>query len=153
MRDAHGGGPRKFVILLAEDDSDDVFFATDALKDANINHDLHRVADGDELMDYLHGRAGFASPGAAPRPDLILMDLNMPGKDGREALGEIKSDPKLRRIPVVVLSTSSDSVDIADSYDLGANSYLVKPRDYRGWVEMMSAVDRFWFGQARLAGR
>lgn len=153
MRNAQGGAPRKFVILLAEDDRDDVFFATDALNDANINHDLRRVADGDELMDYLHGRAGFASLGAAPRPDLILMDLNMPGKDGREALEEIKSDPRLRQIPVVVLSTSSDSVDIADSYDRGANSYLVKPRDYRGWVEMMRAVDRFWFAQAHLASR
>ena len=148
MSNVHGGGLRKFVILLAEDDGDDVLMATDALRDANADHDLHRVADGEELMDYLHGRAG-----TAPRPDLILMDLNMPGKDGREALEEIKSDPELRPIPVVVLSTSSDSVDIADSYDLGANSYLVKPRDYRGWVEMMRAVDRFWFSQARLAGR
>lgn len=153
MRNAQGGAPRKFVILLAEDDRDDVFFATDALNDANINHDLRRVADGDELMDYLYGRAGFASLGAAPRPDLILMDLNMPGKDGREALEEIKSDPRLRQIPVVVLSTSSDTFDIADSYDRGANSYLVKPRDYRGWVEMMRAVDRFWFAQARLTSR
>ena len=136
------------MILLAEDDGDDVLMARDALNDADADHELHRVADGEELMDYLHGRAG-----TAPQPDLIFLDLNMPGKDGREALGEIKSDPRLRRIPVVVLSTSSDPVDIADSYDLGANSYLVKPRDYGGWVEMMRAVDRFWFAQARLAGR
>ena len=148
MRNARGEPARKFVILLAEDDGDDVLMATDALNDANTDYDLHRVADGEELMDYLRGRAG-----AAARPDLILLDLNLPGKDGREALEEIKSDPRLRQIPVVVLSTSSDSVDIADSYDRGANSYLVKPRDYRGWVEMMRAVDRFWFSQARLAGR
>ncbi|MDP6353444.1 MAG: response regulator [Alphaproteobacteria bacterium] len=141
---------RRFLVLLAEDDDDDVLMVRDALGAAGINHDLRHVGNGEELLDYLNRREGYAGPGQAPTPDLVLLDLNMPGKDGRDSLREIRADSRLRRLPVVVLSTSSDSIDVDQSYDLGANSYLVKPYDYASWVALMGAVAHYWFDRAEL---
>ena len=115
------------TILLADDDADDRMLARDALKESRLANELHEVVDGEDLLDYLRQRGRYAEPGLAPRPGLILLDLNMPRKDGREALAEIKRDPSLRCIPVVVLTTSQAEQDIFGTYDLGANSFISKP--------------------------
>src|SRR6266404_8838458 len=116
---------KSIVILMAEDDADDRLLAQDALTECRLASDLHFVENGEELLDYLHRRGKYAqSP--APRPGLILLDLNMPRKDGREALREIKMDPDLRRIPVIVLTTSKADTDISQIYELGANSFIAK---------------------------
>jgi CheY-like chemotaxis protein len=142
--------PGAATILMAEDDPDDRLLVGEAVVEAHLHGEVRFVGDGEELMDYLRARGGWAPPGAAPRPALILLDLNMPRKDGREALREIKADPELRRIPVVVLSTSSDDVDVVRCYDLGANSYVTKPATFDGLVRAMSALGTWWFGVARL---
>jgi len=133
------------VILMADDDADDRMLAKDALDESRLANELHFVEDGEELMDYLHRRRRYAAPGAAPRPGIILLDLNMPKKDGREALQEIKSDPELRRIPVVVLTTSKADEDICRTYDGGANSYVTKPVTFEGLVDVVRALGRYWF--------
>ena len=117
----------------------------DALADSRLANDLYFVEDGEELLDFLFRRGKYRDPEAAPRPGLILLDLNMPRKDGREALQEIKADPVLRRIPVVVLTTSKAEADICRSYDLGASSFIVKPVSFEGLVEVMRALGRYWF--------
>jgi len=106
--------------------------------------------DGEELMDYLCRRGKFSDPESAPRPGLILLDLNMPKKDGREALKEIKSDPDLKQIPIVVLTTSKADEDIYRSYNLGVNSYITKPVSFEGLVEVMKALSLYWFEIVRL---
>ncbi|MCB0112968.1 MAG: response regulator [Caldilineaceae bacterium] len=133
------------TILLAEDDPDDRLLTRDALAAARLVNRLYVVEDGVELLDYLYRRGRYASPELAPKPGLILLDLNMPRKDGRECLIEIKSDPQLRRIPVVVLTTSNSDEDIVRSYDLGVNSFIVKPVTFTGLVDAMQALDRYWF--------
>ena len=133
------------AILMADDDADDRKFAQDALKASRLVNELHFVADGVQLMDYLHARGAYAAPGSAPPPGLILLDLNMPKKDGREALKEIKSDPVLRRIPVVVLTTSKAEEDILRSYEFGANSFISKPVTFEGLVKVMEQLGRYWF--------
>src|SRR5678815_5280709 len=115
---------KSITILLADDDADDRMMAADALEESRLANDLRFVEDGEELMDYLHRRGKFAEPDAAPRPGLILLDLNMPRKDGREALREIKAEPELRSIPVIVLTTSQAEEDIYRTYDLGVNSFI-----------------------------
>ena len=116
------------------------------MTDSRLANEMHFVADGVELMDYLHQRGAYANgQGAAPRPGMILLDLNMPKKDGREALAEIKSDPDLRRIPVCVLTTSSAEEDVFRSYDLGVNSFITKPVTFAGLVEVMQSWTRYWF--------
>jgi CheY-like chemotaxis protein len=130
---------------MADDDADDRMLAKDALDESRLANELHFVEDGEELMDYLHRRGGYAVPGAAPRPGIILLDLNMPKKDGREALREIKADPELRRIPVVVLTTSKADEDICRTYDVGANSYITKPVTFEGLVDVVRALGRYWF--------
>jgi CheY-like chemotaxis protein len=132
-------------ILMADDDPDDCALAKDALTASHLTNELRFVRDGEELMDYLHGRNAFAASGSAPRPGVILLDLNMPKKDGREALKEIKSDPLLRQIPVVILSTSKAEEDILRSYDLGANSFITKPVTFEGLVDVMRQLGRYWF--------
>jgi CheY-like chemotaxis protein len=134
------------TILLADDDPDDRELTRDALQDARLANEMHCVVDGQDLMDYLRreGRYG-ASAADAPRPGIILLDLNMPKKDGREALAEIKADPRLRGIPVVVLTTSKDEQDIVRSYDLGVNSFITKPVTFAGLVDAMRAWSRYWF--------
>lgn len=135
---------RQITILFAEDDPDDRMLTRDALEETRLENDLRFVEDGEELMDYLYRRGKHAEPRSSPRPGLILLDLNMPRKDGREALQEIKADPALRRIPVVVLTTSKAEEDIRHSYDLGANSFITKPGTFESLVSVMSTLGRYW---------
>jgi CheY-like chemotaxis protein len=131
-------------ILLAEDDDDDFFLTRRALQENRLRNEVTRVKDGEELMEYLRHKGGFSKNGP-PEPSLILLDLNMPRKDGREALREIKSDPKLRHIPVVVLTTSRAEEDVVRSYEYGVNSFITKPVTFQGLVDAMKALGRYWF--------
>ncbi len=133
------------TILMAEDDPDDRFLAQEALEEARLANDLHFVRNGEELMDYLYRRGDYEESDCAPRPGLILLDLNMPRKDGRQALEEIKADHDLRRIPVVVLTTSKAEEDILRSYDMGASAYITKPVTFESLVGVMRALGEFWF--------
>ena len=136
--------PRPIVILLADDDEEDRMLAAGALEESRVVNDLRFVEDGEELLDYLYRRGAYSEPGSAPTPGLILLDLNMPRKDGREALREIKAHPELRRIPVVVLTTSKAEEDIYRTYDLGANSFITKPVSFEGLVAVMRDIGRYW---------
>jgi len=138
------GQARRVVILMAEDDPDDRLLAQEALEESRVINELHVVEDGQELMDYLCGRGDFADATTHPYPGLILLDLNMPRMDGREALQEIKADPRLRRIPVVVLTTSKSEEDLVRSYDLGASSYITKPVTFEGLVAVMKGLGQYW---------
>lgn len=141
------------TILLADDDADDRMMASEALEESRLANDLRYVEDGEELMDYLYRRGKYSEPGVAPRPGLILLDLNMPRKDGREALKEIKSDPDLRLIPVVVLTTSKAEEDIYRTYDLGVNSFITKPVMFESLVEVMRTLGKYWFEIVELPAR
>jgi CheY-like chemotaxis protein len=136
---------QEIVILLADDDADDREMTAKALKKNRLANDFYTVADGVELMDFLHHRGRYAPPALSPTPGLILLDLNMPKKDGREALAEIKADSTLRRIPVVVITTSKAEEDVVRAYDLGSNSFISKPITLPGLVEAMSVLGRYWF--------
>jgi two-component system response regulator len=132
-------------ILVCDDDEDDRMLTRQALEDAHISNTVRFVEDGEQLLDYLYQRGPFAGEtGEAPRPGLILLDLNMPKLDGREALKTIKEDAMLRDIPVVVLSTSRLDEDIARSYQLGVNSFITKPVTFSGLVEAMNVLGRYW---------
>lgn len=133
------------TILMADDDQEDCMLAKDALEEARLANDLRFVEDGEELMDYLKRRGKYANPKDSPRPGIILLDLNMPRKDGREALEEIKADPELKTLPVVILTTSDADEDILRSYDLGANSYITKPVTFDGLIKIMLALKTYWF--------
>lgn len=135
---------RPIVILLADDDEEDRMLTADALAESRVVNDFRFVQDGDELLDYLYHRGQYTDPAAAPTPGLILLDLNMPRKDGREALREIKADPDLRRIPVIILTTSKAEEDIYRTYDLGANSFITKPVSFEGLVSVMRDIGRYW---------
>ncbi len=140
------GAYRALTILLADDDEEDRELARDALEDARLANQLRCVVDGQDLLDYLRREGRWAGPSVqAPRPGIILLDLNMPKKDGREALAEIKADKSLRQIPVVVLTTSKDEADVFRSYDLGANSFITKPVTFTGLVEVMRSWSHYWF--------
>jgi CheY-like chemotaxis protein len=128
---------------MAEDDPDDRDLARDALAESRLVNDLHLVADGEELLEFLRSEGRYVGNTAA-RPDLVLLDLNMPRIDGREALQQMKSDPKLRSIPVVILTTSRAEQDIFRSYDLGASSFISKPVTFAGLVEVMRELGRYW---------
>ena len=134
----------EITILLADDDEDDRLMTRDALRDARLHNDLRFVVDGVDLMQYLRREGRYSDPSSSPRPGLILLDLNMPRMDGREALREIKSDPELRSIPVVVLTTSKAEEDILRTYDLGVNSFITKPVTFLGLVEVMKVFSRYW---------
>lgn len=136
---------KSISLLMADDDPDDRMLARDALTQARLANDLHFVEDGEELMDYLYHRGRYAKMADSPRPGVILLDLNMPRKDGREALKEIKADPDLRQVPVVVLTTSKSEEDIYRTYDLGASSYITKPVTFEGLVEVMKGLKKYWF--------
>lgn len=136
---------RPFTILMADDDADDRDFTRAAMQESRLANDLRCVEDGEELLDYLHRRGRYADPKDSPRPGLILLDLNMPRLDGREALREIKADPKLRNIPIVVLTTSKTEEDILRSYNLGANCFITKPVTFEGLVDVVKVLDKHWF--------
>jgi CheY-like chemotaxis protein len=136
---------RSVVILMADDDEDDRLMAKEAFAEVKLLNDFHTVEDGEELMDYLHRRGNYADPRFSPRPGIILLDLNMPKKDGREALKEIKADPLLRHIPIVVLTTSKAEEDILRSYDLGVNSFIVKPVTFDQLIDIMKTLTKYWF--------
>jgi len=134
----------RITILMADDDAEDRMMTGRALE-ANRGHgDLRFVEDGEELMDYLMRRGKFVDPLTSPRPGIILLDLSMPKKDGHAALEEIKTYPEIRRIPIVVLTTSNVEEDIQLSYDRGANSFITKPDTYQGLVEAMKSFEEYW---------
>jgi CheY-like chemotaxis protein len=143
MKRTRTGNP--ITILMAEDDPEDRMITQDGFEESKLANDLRFVEDGEELMDYLYRRGKYSDPELSPRPGLILLDLNMPRKDGREALAEIKADPKLRSIPVIVLTVSKAEEDILRSYDTGANSYITKPVTFGGLVEALKALSIYWF--------
>ena len=145
--------PAPVTILMADDDEEDRQLTKEALGEAKLANDLREVVDGEDLMDYLHRRGAYGRDGIdAPTPGIILLDLNMPRKDGREALAEIKSDPGLRHIPVVVLTTSKAEADVISSYALGANTFITKPRSFAGLVDVVKDFSRYWFEVAELPG-
>src|SRR6185369_11400894 len=133
------------TILMADDDPDDRMLTREAFEESRLLNELETVEDGEELMDYLHSRGKYSGTAARALPNLILLDLNMPRKDGREALKEIKSCPELRRIPVVVMTTSKAEEDVVRTYDLGVNSFIVKPVTFEGMVEVLKTLGRYWF--------
>lgn len=133
------------TILMADDDDDDFLLTQKALKESKLLNTLCRVHDGEELMEYLRQEGQFKEASTCVRPGVILLDLNMPKKDGREALEEIKSDPKLRDIPVVVFTTSKAEEDIYKSYQLGVNSFITKPVTFDGLIHVMQALGKYWF--------
>ncbi len=129
---------------MADDSEDDRFLAREALRESRVLNDLHEVEDGEELMDYLKRRGAYADAERSPRPGFILLDLNMPRKSGREALEEIKADASLKRIPVVVLTTSEEEADVIQSYDLGVNSFVTKPVSFGALVDVMKTIGKYW---------
>jgi CheY-like chemotaxis protein len=138
-------------ILIADDDEEDRMLARDALTESRLANPLYFVADGVELLDFLHRRGRYEDPESAPRPGLILLDINMPRMTGLEALQEIKRDAELRRIPVVILTTSRADEDIIRSYDLGVNSFISKPVTFEGLVDVMRLLGTYWFEIVDLA--
>jgi two-component system response regulator len=135
---------KPITILMADDDPDDRQLTREAFEENHLANDLRFVEDGEELMDYLNQRGKYAAEGAAPVPGLILLDLNMPRKDGREALQEIKADPRLRNIRVVVLTTSKAEEDVVRSYNLSAASYITKPVTFERLVDVIRTLGKYW---------
>jgi CheY-like chemotaxis protein len=133
------------TILLADDDPDDRQMTKEAFAECHLVNAVHFVEDGEQLMDYLLRRGNYASMAKDPLPGLILLDLNMPRKDGREALKEIKAHPDLKRIPIVVLTTSKAEEDILRTYDLGVNSYVTKPVTFQSLVDTVKVLGKYWF--------
>ena len=134
-------------ILLVEDNEGDARLAKEAMLESKMRNTLHHVSDGEEAMEFLRRVGKYAD---APRPSLILLDLNLPKKDGREVLAEVKSDDELKHIPVVVLTTSSAEEDILASYDLHANCYITKPVDLTQFIKIVRSIDDFWLTIVRL---
>jgi CheY-like chemotaxis protein len=138
------------VILMAEDDIDYYLITKDAIEKLSVKVDLHHVEDGEELMDYLHRCKKYEKPESSPVPHIIFLDLNMPKKSGFEALKEIKADYKLRHLPVIILTISRDSADIALCYKLGANSFVTKPLGFEQLVESIKSLETYWFKTVQL---
>jgi CheY-like chemotaxis protein len=135
---------KPITILMADDDPDDRQMTREAFEASRLANDLRFVKDGVELMDYLRRQNSYSDPASSPRPGLILLDLNMPKKDGRQALSEIKADPNLRHIRVVVMTTSKAEEDILRTYDLGASSYVTKPVTFNALVDVINTLGRYW---------
>ena len=133
------------IILYAEDDPEDRMLVEDAMDESRLANEMDFVEDGEELMDYLYRRGKYAELNDKPLPGLILLDLNMPKKDGREALEEIKNDPDLKRIPIVVLTTSKAEEDILSTYDLGVSGFIIKPVTFESLVSLLKTVSKYWF--------
>lgn len=142
--------PDPIEILMIEDNEGDVFMTTEAFKEAKVANNLSVARDGNEAMDFLHREGKFAT---APRPDLILLDLNLPGRDGRQILADIRSDPKLGTIPVVILTSSKAEKDIVQSYQLHANCYICKPVNFDSLLQVVHAIETFWLTVVRLPSR
>jgi two-component system, response regulator len=136
--------PRPVTILMADDDADDREMTREAFEEARLANDLRFVCDGEELMDYLHRRGQYRDPASSPRPAILLLDLNMPKKDGREALQEIKAAPQLRQIRVIVLTTSKAEEDVYRAYDVSATSFITKPVKFDALVEVVRALGKYW---------
>lgn len=145
MKPTTHGKDKPITILIADDDADDRMMIRDALAENRLANDLHFVQDGEELMDYLNRSGKYSDPSSSPRPGLILLDLNMPKKDGREALMEIKSSAELRSIPVVVLTTSRAEEDICRTYNTGVNSFITKPVTFEALLKVVRELGRYWF--------
>jgi CheY-like chemotaxis protein len=143
---------KPITILMADDDPDDRQLTKEAFEESRLANDLRFVEDGVELMDYLKRRGKYADPATSPRPGLILLDLNMPKKDGREALREIKADPNLKPIRVVVLTTSKAEEDILRTYNLSAASYITKPVTFAGLTEVIRTLGKYWLEIVELPG-
>ena len=148
MKGARAGKP--IQILMVEDNPDDVELAVEALKDAKVGNNLMVVKDGEEAIAYLRREGRYPQ---AVRPDLILLDLNMPRKDGRDVLKEVKNDSNLRRIPVVILTTSQAEEDILNTYDLHANCYITKPVDFNQFLKVVRSIEDFWLTVVKLPPR
>ena len=133
------------TILMADDDAEDCLLVRDALRETGRPCDLYFVRDGEELFDYLRHTGEYVDARSAPRPDLILLDLRMPRKDGRETLRELKTDPRLRHIPVVALTTSTAGDDVEFSYDVGVNAYVTKPTSFSEWIKIIDIFGKYWF--------
>ncbi|HYW78806.1 MAG TPA: response regulator [Thermoguttaceae bacterium] len=141
---------RRFTILMADDDREDCLLVEDALKEAHFDCDLRCVRDGEELCEYLYRRGAYAGVADVPRPDLILLDLKMPRKNGREVIAELKADKRFLQIPIVALTTSMAEDDIVGSYAMGVNSYIAKPATFRELVEAMRTIKRYWVDLVKL---
>ena len=141
---------KPFIMLLAEDDCDDRYLISEALDESGVDSQLYIVENGEELIDYLKHRGKFANKEEFPRPELILLDLNMPRMDGREALAQIKKDPDLQMIPVVVLTTSQADEDIPKTYGMGVTGFITKPMTFSGLVDILKAVGNYWFQSVTL---
>jgi two-component system, chemotaxis family, response regulator Rcp1 len=147
MMQSIGTGAVPIEVLLVEDSPGDVRLTREAFKDAKVHINLHVASDGAEAMEYLGREGKYAN---APRPDLILLDLNLPKKDGREVLAELKESPALKCIPVVILTTSASAADIQGSYQHHANCYITKPVDLEGFLKVVKSIDSFWLSVVRL---
>jgi len=137
------------VILLVEDNAGDARLAMEALRDSKIRNSMHHVSDGEEAMAFLRREGRYMD---APKPDLVLLDLNLPRKDGREVLAEIKADEDLKRIPVVILTVSSDDEDVFRAYGLHANCFITKPLDFHQFVKVVRSIEDFWLSIVKLPG-
>ncbi|ENN98090.1 MULTISPECIES: response regulator [Pseudoalteromonas] len=135
---------KPITILMADDDEDDRLLTQDALAESRVLNELHFVEDGVELLEYLERKGKFEDKNSSPRPGLILLDLNMPRMDGREALETIKANPNLKGIPVVILTTSKQEEDMVKGYNLGAASYITKPVTFDGLVDLMKTLGKYW---------
>ena len=142
---------RPITILMADDDPDDRQLTQEAFVEARVANDLRFVEDGVELLDYLYRRGKYSEPGSAPRPGILLLDLNMPRKDGREALQELKADPKFKTIRVIIMTTSKAEEDILRSYNLSAASYITKPVTFEALVDVVRTLGKYWLEIVELA--
>src|SRR5664279_106253 len=145
IKEAYFMSDPSVCILIADDDDDDILLTQKALKKSRLINCLFSVNDGEELMMFLRNTGKYKNKKKFPKPGIILLDLNMPKKDGREALKDIKSDPKLRQIPVIVLTTSKAEEDIFKTYDLGVNSFITKPISLEKLIEVINMVGKYWF--------
>ena len=143
---------RSIDILIADDDAEDRMLIIDALKESRLKNRVQEVENGEDLLSYLNNKGYFADKKKYPTPGIILLDLNMPKKDGREALKEIKADKTLKSIPIIILSTSKAEEDIIKTYNLGVNSFITKPVTFNAMVEVMNALKKYWFEIVELPG-